>query len=353
MAITLFEKKKDQTTQLSRKEVIENLSKAWNKRDDSEIEKIRKRYSGNDFEEIFRKVLTNDGIRTYGIDVEHHLIEGRTSFGATTNLYQVSLDRFHVFASVLYMIDNKLFLPESILDERLMLEFNKACDALGYKDLYPLKKDGDTTIITEKECYNPKHSNLDDIHNKELYKQQLQDIANYKSKSGGVIIEESSVLEPAIVEPEKKDPRNSEDKQDVTVVNPQPQTNSQPTQQKDPRNSEDKQEVTVVNPQPQTNSQPTQQVVFTPTEAAPEVVNQTSAKNENEVDIDAIFSSLISDDQLKKIETTFEKIGEDKAKEILTSEQFKNGIKTLIDMVINTNVSDQKEGVSTKKDPRA
>ena len=143
---TLFEKKE---VKLTKDQAIKRLKRAWNAGKDEKIMEIKKQYSG-DFEDVFRKAFGETGIETYGFDVVNNLTEGNIWMGVNTNNYQKDLDRFHIFAVVLYMIDAGEFLPESILDERLMAKINLACDALGYDDIYELEKNEKGKLLIQQ-----------------------------------------------------------------------------------------------------------------------------------------------------------------------------------------------------------
>ena len=169
----------------------------------------------------------------------------------------------------------------------------------------------------------------------------------------------------------KKNPKEKDDADFVVKKNKKGEDKEEnedenATVKKDPRatkKEDPKQEVAVVNNTP---VQPTQQVFYgynpvtqepahmgpmptmQPAPAAPE--NPT----DDEVDIDDIFAGLFSEEQQDTLEKAFENMGEDKAKKLLSSDDFKNQFQTLINMVVNASASEQKEGAkSSKKNPRA
>ena len=413
---TLFEKK---DVKLTKDQAIKKLKRAWNAGKDKEIMEIKKQYSG-DFEAVFRKVFGEESLETYAFDVENYLTEGAVWMGINTNKYQADLDRFHVFCLVLYMIDKGEFLPESILDERLMARINLACDALGYDDLYHMDKDekGKFIVDTTKKCYNPKSNlDLDKMKNQDiadLYREQLDDIADYKERVGkfdwdalvkAMEDEENAPEEEIDYRPgtpkwmidiynkgvrdrnekrakgektedeeeetankkTKKDPKKKDDSEFVVKKSKKDADKKEDEEEekddnavakKDPRapkKKEEKQEIAVVDPQ-KNPIQPNQQVFFgynpvtqepahygpMPTAQQPAPEPQVPVKEDDNVDIDEIFAGLFTEEQQNKVETALENMGEEKAKKILESEEFKNGFNALINMLTT---SEKEEGV--------
>lgn len=196
-------RKMKKSTKLTKKEAIDAVAKAYKSGDVSKLDEIRKNYSG-DFEVVFRKGMDGDDeddcnsqIDMLADRVIRNLTQGTKWMKNYSNDYQVNdIDKFRVYSLVIKMIDDGVYLPESILDERFMARINKAAEELGYEDqeiyagMEKNEKGKYINLDKTKKCINPAEMDekaIKKVKNDDLrafFEIQAKDIENYLIETG-------------------------------------------------------------------------------------------------------------------------------------------------------------------------
>ena len=359
----------------------------------SKINTVIKNYRG-DLEAVFREAIDKKDIEAAGKYYSNLIVKGSPDFATTNQVQQDCIVEYGVYLLLLDMIDSGKWIPQSILDDSLVIRINNAAQAMGYTEpAYPMEFDekGCVKIDRNKKCisasYNHDFGTLD-AETKAAFEKQIKDINEYlASKNEGQIIMTASAApekeEKQTEETKTEEPKAESKTEEVKTEEPKTEetkTEEPKAEKKSPRSENKKEEPTSLAPvekvedattlPPETPKAPVitpdQQVYVGynplsgepahvepfPTAPAPEKKENepapTAPVNSDAFDVEAYFASLISPEKFEMLKNVDLKATPEEIMNRMNTEEAKKAINNVVDLLIGAD--EQKEGA--KSSPR-